>query len=57
MKKPIVSALLLCTLVAGAQETPVELGRVDWLRDLDVALARAERSQKPVCALFQEVPG
>jgi len=36
---------------------PVELGKVDWLRDLDEALTQSKKSEKPVFALFQEVPG
>lgn len=35
----------------------VELGKVNWGRDYDSALAAAKRQQKPVFLLFQEVPG
>lgn len=38
-------------------EGPVELGRVDWLRDYDAGLARSEDTGKPMLLLFQEVPG
>ena len=36
---------------------PEEAGKVTWLRDLDTALAESARSDKPVFALFQEIPG
>ncbi|MEP4079626.1 VPGUxxT family thioredoxin-like (seleno)protein, type 2 [Haloferula sp.] len=41
----------------AAPEQPVEVGKVDWQRDLDTALASSKDSGKPVFALFQEVPG
>lgn len=37
--------------------TPVELGQVDWQRDLDGALAQSKATGKPLAVLFQEVPG
>ena len=37
--------------------TPVELGRVRWERDFGAALKRAQKDQRPVLVLFQEVPG
>ena len=43
------------TLVAGTN--PIEVGTVEWSRDLDGALERSARSGKPVFAFFQEVPG
>jgi hypothetical protein len=36
---------------------PVELGKVNWLRDLDAGTAEAEKTGKPLLILFQEVPG
>jgi len=36
---------------------PAELGKVNWLRDYDKAIAKAEIENKPVFILFQEVPG
>ncbi|MEM1323067.1 MAG: VPGUxxT family thioredoxin-like (seleno)protein, type 2 [Bacteroidota bacterium] len=38
-------------------DPPVELGKVNWLRDIDAAVQRAEREDKPIFILFQEVPG
>ena len=42
------------TITAG---NPVELGAVNWLRDLDAGRAEAQKSGKPLLILFQEVPG
>ena len=36
---------------------PVEVGVVDWLRNLEEATTLSEESGKPIFALFQEVPG
>ena len=36
---------------------PVEVGKVDWLRDHATALAKSRETGKPVFLLFQEVPG
>lgn len=41
----------------GADESPVELGRVRWQRDFDAASAASKQSGKPLAVLFQEVPG
>lgn len=35
----------------------MELGKIQWGRDLDHALVAAQISGKPVFVLFQEVPG
>lgn len=34
-----------------------ELGKVEWMRDYEEALARAKKEDKDVLILFQEVPG
>lgn len=36
---------------------PVELGKINWLRNYDKAVAKAEKTNKPIFILFQEVPG
>ena len=36
---------------------PEELGKVHWLRDLDLGKAESQKSGKPLLILFQEVPG
>ena len=41
----------------GCASNPVEVGKVEWGRDLEEALAESQKSKKPVFALFQEVPG
>ncbi|MEE9372428.1 MAG: VPGUxxT family thioredoxin-like (seleno)protein, type 2 [Saprospiraceae bacterium] len=40
-----------------ADYNPIELGKVHWLRNYDAALLKAEKVDKPVFILFQEVPG
>ncbi len=44
-------------LVSAENGNPVELGKVNWLRNLDEAKAQAKESGKPIFLLFQEVPG
>ena len=56
MNTALASAFAFLTLTSF-QSDAVELGTVDWLRDLDVALTQAKAKQKPVFTLFQEVPG
>jgi hypothetical protein len=52
------AALLICLAAIGAHgANPVEVGTVEWRRDLDPALAESRASGKPVFLLFQEVPG
>lgn len=35
----------------------IELGEVNWLRDIREAISRSKQSGKPILILFQEVPG
>lgn len=49
--------LLAAGAAMGAQATPVELGRVPWLRDYATGLQTARASTKPLLVLFDEVPG
>jgi hypothetical protein len=35
----------------------IELGQVNWMRNLDQAIAKSKSEQKPIFILFQEVPG
>jgi hypothetical protein len=42
---------------ASADKQPEELGKVQWLRDLDAGKAKSQQSGKPILLLFQEVPG
>ena len=41
----------------SAQNNPVELGDVHWLRSFDEAQARSKKEEKPILILFQEIPG
>ena len=36
---------------------PKELGKVNWLRDIQQATKRSKKDNKPILLLFQEVPG
>jgi hypothetical protein len=49
-------SLFLAMLISAAPAHP-ELGKVTWLRDLEVALQQSRASGKPVLVLFDEVPG
>ena len=49
--------LALFALVVGVAPAHPELGRVSWLRDLEVARAQSRVTGKPVLVLFDEVPG
>ncbi len=52
----LLSGFLLNGL-GSSKAAPVELGKIQWGRDLDHALLAAQTSGKPVFVLFQEVPG
>jgi hypothetical protein len=43
--------------VQRTSTNPVELGRVNWLRNFDEAVRVARVENKPLLVLFQEVPG
>ena len=54
----------LCLFLASCQGAPeagagkaVELGKVNWLRSYETAVAQSKKQQKPLLILFQEVPG
>lgn len=54
------SFLALFILVLGTTFTragDIELGRVNWLRNLQTGLQKSKDSGKPILILFQEVPG
>ncbi len=59
----IVLALMFTLDHSAAQERTnaynqsVELGKVQWYRDYDQAVTAAEKEQKDIVILFQEVPG
>ena len=51
------STLLSAQLLQAQYHQAVELGKVNWLRDYDEAITTAEKEQKQILLLFQEVPG
>lgn len=42
---------------SAPKDNPVELGKVNWVRNYDQAIKASEQSGKPIFTLFQEVPG
>lgn len=68
-RMPFISSLMLIALFlvsmqvessAGGQsgeDQARELGRIEWLRDYDLAQKRSLAEDKPIFLLFQEVPG
>ena len=51
------SILALCLANIASAKQHRELGKVDWMRNYDEAVAVAKESGKPILILFQEVPG
>lgn len=50
-------AILMCCSISLVANPPEELGKVNWIRNLDQALSLAKKEHKPILILFQEVPG
>ena len=44
-------------VIVSAQNNPVELGSVHWLRSYDEAVQKSKAESKPILILFQEIPG
>lgn len=40
-----------------ANETPIELGTVGWMRNYESGLTMAKQTDRDLLMLFQEVPG
>ena len=58
----VLTSIMTFTIVVAAFsgqtiENPIEVGDVQWGRDLDAALKNSAETGKPVLVLFQEVPG
>jgi len=51
------SLIILANTFKGENESPVELGKVNWLRDYEAAIKLANEEDKAILILFQEVPG
>jgi len=49
--------LFLFPFMLQAQNNPVEVGAVHWLRSYDEAQAKSKKEGKPILILFQEIPG
>lgn len=52
----LLSIFLINTFMVFAGN-PEELGKVEWLRNYDLAISKSKAVNKPVLILFQEVPG
>ena len=59
MKKWLITLATILMITPGVEskDTPVEVGLVQWGRDLDGALKKSSETGRPVLVLFQEVPG
>ena len=53
----LVFGIQILTFSSGSYGSPVEIGKVNWGRDLEEGMARSEKEDKPIFLLFQEVPG
>jgi len=53
----ILTACLMLVQSVTANENPIEVGSVNWGRNLDQALKVSGETGQPVFVLFQEVPG
>lgn len=57
MRAQFLFLLLAAFSLAACQGGDIEVGNVDWGRDLDAAFSASGKSGRPVLVLFQEVPG
>lgn len=53
----VFALFLLTNVLIASNGNPVELGKVDWLRNFDKGIELSAEQQKPIFLLFQEVPG
>ena len=53
----ILTVFLMLPHSVEAKDNPIEVGSVNWGRDLDQALNLSTKTGRPVLVLFQEVPG
>lgn len=49
--------IFLFPIVIMAQNNPIELGDVHWLRSMEEAQGKSKKEGKPILILFQEIPG
>ena len=57
MKTFVIFLFSVAALAAQRSDNPIELGKVEWIRDYDQAIAQSKATDKPIFLLFQEVPG
>ncbi len=57
MKTFMIFLFAATALTAQQADNPIELGKVEWIRDYDQAIAQSKATDKPIFLLFQEVPG
>src|SRR6187551_2627078 len=60
MKFQIMKLVILAVLFPfflAAQNNPIELGDVHWLRSFEEAQIKSKKEGKPILILFQEIPG
>jgi copper chaperone CopZ len=57
MKTLMIFLFAVASLSAQRTDNPIELGKVEWLRNYDQAIAQSKATDKPIFLLFQEVPG
>ena len=56
----VLAALLMSNFFISSKKIepqPKELGKVNWLRNMETAQAQSIKEHKPILILFQEVPG
>jgi len=50
--------MILMTFISKTQTSqPEELGKVQWIRSYEQALANSKKENKPIFIIFQEIPG
>jgi len=58
MRQALIFAILIISVHLRAQiDNPIELGKIQWLRNYSEALVESAKEDKPIFLLFQEVPG
>jgi len=57
MASAVVLSVIIFQSGSLARQTQVELGQVNWNRDLDAARKLSSETGKPLFVQFQEVPG
>ena len=53
----LISAIVMTAVSGEALDNPIEVGDVQWGRDLESALKNSADTAKPVLVLFKEIPG